>query len=73
MSVTSEKNSRTVFMVKIKDNEDFPLEKYWSAVVRKTYFMGVFSHGQDINVGALWKVGYLKKLFSRAAIVVNET
>lgn len=30
----------------------------------KSYFMGVFSHGQDlINVGALWKSNYLKSIF----------
>lgn len=30
-----------------------------------SYFIGVFSHGSpDINVGALWKGTYLKKLFS---------
>jgi len=29
----------------------------------KSFFMGVFSHGHDINVGALWKGSYLKKLF----------
>ena len=29
----------------------------------ETFFMGVFSHGQDINVGALWKGNYLKKIF----------
>jgi len=29
----------------------------------ESFFMGVFSHGQDINVGALWKGNYLKKIF----------
>ena len=29
----------------------------------ESFFMGVFSHGQDINVGALWKGSFLKKLF----------
>jgi hypothetical protein len=28
-----------------------------------SFFMGVFSHGQDINVGALWKNNYLKNIF----------
>ena len=29
----------------------------------RSFFMGVFSHARDINVGALWKGTYLKKLF----------
>jgi len=30
----------------------------------ESFFLGVFSHGQDINVGALWKGIYLKKAFN---------
>lgn len=30
---------------------------------KESYFMGVFSHGNDINIGALWKGNYLKKIF----------
>ena len=30
----------------------------------ESFFMGVFSHGQDINVGALWKGSFLKGLFN---------
>lgn len=30
----------------------------------KSFFMGVFSHNKDINVGAIWKSSYLKKIFS---------
>lgn len=29
----------------------------------ETFFMGVFSHGQDINVGGLWKGVFLKNIF----------
>ena len=30
----------------------------------ESFFMGVFSHGQDINVGALWKGSFLKNFFN---------
>src|SRR3990170_5099897 len=30
----------------------------------QSFFMGVFSHSQDINVGALWKNNYLKNIFN---------
>lgn len=29
----------------------------------ESFFMGVFSHGKNINVGSLWKSSYLKKIF----------
>lgn len=29
----------------------------------ESFFMGVFSHGQDINVGGLWKGSFLKNIF----------
>lgn len=30
----------------------------------ESFFLGVFSHGQEINIGALWKASYLNKIFS---------
>ena len=30
----------------------------------ESFFMGVFSHGQEIDIGALWKGNFLKKLFN---------